>query len=172
MQGESNGISVGTDSGSGRYDQPADHGGHAIRKQHCTGMTTALARPAMAQRSHDATLKHHEPRSYAAVAAAARSCSSAGFDLQVHAELISRTVMAVAYCTLAVVSKSTQTSEFSIFVALQVADGQTRKLQSLLPDLNNQVCTPCITAHAICGHYPVCLGCVLYEAPCMVLRPR
>ena len=86
MQGEPNGVRVGTDGGFGRYGLPADN--------QCTGTTTAFAWPAMAQRFRDATLNHPEPRSYAAVAAAARSCSSTLFDLQVHAKLSSLPVMA------------------------------------------------------------------------------
>ena len=60
MQGEPNGVRVGTGGGSGRYGLPADG--------QCTGTTTAFARPAMAQRFCDATLNHPEPRTYAAVA--------------------------------------------------------------------------------------------------------
>ena len=86
MQGEPNGIRLGTDSGFGRYGLPAD--------SRCTGTTTAFASSAMAQRFNDATLNHHEPRSYTAVAATARSCSSTLFDLQVHAKLSSLPVMA------------------------------------------------------------------------------
>ena len=78
MQGEPNGVRFGTDSGFGRYGLPAD--------SRCTGTTTAFAFSAMAQRFNDATLNHHEPRSYAAVAAAARSCGSTLFDLQVPAK--------------------------------------------------------------------------------------